>query len=102
MCAAFARICRVTLLIAAGDVEGVDVVTDGSVQRSLGHQIHGIGGGIDDGSSNDAFLVETVSETAGQSLVANGCGSTTDVEHAGVSELGAGVGINGVNRIRHD
>src|SRR5208283_4139978 len=95
------------LLIAAGDVEGVDVVTDGAVQHSFGHQIHGIGGGIDDGSSNDAFLVETVSETAGQSLVADSgrsdrAGSATDVlEHAGVPELGAGVGVNGVDRIRH-
>src|SRR6202521_4071189 len=35
------------LLVAGGDIEGVKMVTDGGVETSLGHQIHGVGGRID-------------------------------------------------------
>ena len=36
------------LLVAGGDVEGVKMMTDGGIEKSLGHQIHGVGRGIDD------------------------------------------------------
>src|ERR1019366_2514877 len=86
------------LLIAGGDVEGVEMVTDGGVEKSLGHQIHGVGGGVDDRGSDDAFLAETDTGGGGEILAAGG--SDADIEHVGVPELGAGVGVNGVDRIR--
>ena len=36
------------LLVAGGDVDGVQMVADCGVEKSLGHQIHRVGRGIDD------------------------------------------------------
>src|SRR5713101_10187179 len=74
------------------------MVTDGGVEKSLRDQIHCVGSGIDDGGSDDAFLVETGCGDAGEIFAAGG--SPTHVEHAGVPELGAGIGVNGIHRIR--
>src|SRR5271157_162318 len=89
------------LLVAGGDVESVEMVADSAVENSLGHQIHGVGGGIDDGGSDDAFLVETRSGTE-QRLVAElgGGDPLSRVGEIDPPELGAGVGVNGVHRIR--
>ena len=73
------------------------MVTDSGVEKSLGNQIYGVGIGIDDRGSDNAFLIKTGSGAAGE-IGAAGGGAT--VEHAGVPELGAVVGVNGVNRIR--
>ena len=84
------------LLIAGGDIEGVEMVTDGRVEKRLGHQIHGVGGGIDNWSSGNAFLGETGTGAAREIFAT---GSRATVKHAGVPELGAGIGVNRVDRI---
>ncbi len=85
------------LLISGGDVDGVEVVTNGGAKKSLGYQIHRVGGGIYDGGSGNALLEETGTAAAGKISTT---GSRAAVEHAGVPELGAGLGVNRVNRIR--
>ena len=42
------------LLVAGGDVDGVQMVADFGVEKSLGHQIHGVGGEIDDRGWRDS------------------------------------------------
>src|SRR6266849_7969490 len=73
------------------------MVTDGGVDQGLGHQIHGVGTGIDDRGSRYAFLVET-DRGAAREIYSAGR-RAADVEHAGVPELDAGVGVNRVHRI---
>ncbi len=44
------------LFVAGGDVEGVKMVADRGVEKSLRHQIHGVGSGIDNWSRGNALL----------------------------------------------
>jgi hypothetical protein len=90
------------LVIAGGDVESVEMMTDGAVENSLRHQIHGVVSGIDNRCSDDAFLVETVRRAAGQCLVADlgGGDSLSRIGEVDPPELGAGVGIDRIDRIR--
>ena len=88
------------LLIAGGDVEGVEMVADGAVEKSLGHQIHGVGVGIDDGCSDDAFLVETGSGDRKADTCRWLWRVPDRVEDVDLPELGAVVGVNRVDRIR--
>src|SRR3981189_1926767 len=47
------------------NVEGVKMVTDGGIEKSLRHQIHGVGGGIDYWSRGNAFLGKPGAGAAG-------------------------------------
>src|SRR5258708_8060079 len=69
------------LLVAGSDVEGVKMVTDGGVEKSLRHQIHGVGGGIDHWSRGNAFLGKPRTVAAGGVCAA---GRPATVDHAGV------------------
>src|SRR6202043_875204 len=76
------------LLVAGSDVEGMKMVANCGVEKSLRHQIHGVGGGIDDWSRGNAFLGKPGTVPAGEIYAA---GRRAPVEHAGVPELCAGV-----------
>ena len=84
-----------------GDIERVQMVADGGTEKSLGHQVHGVRVRIDDRGSDNAFLVKTGSGTARQILATGSRGAGADiVQHAGVPELGAIVGVDVQTGIR--
>ena len=84
---------------AGGNVQSVKMQTDGAVENTLGHEIHRVAVGIDDGRCDNAFLVVPLSGAAGQGAPAD-AGDGATIEHAGVPELDAAVGVNRENRIR--
>jgi len=67
-----------------------------AVIRTGRHQIHRVIGGIDDWSAHDSFLREPERGTAGQ---IHSAGRSSAVEHAGIPELSACIGVNGIDGI---
>jgi len=84
---------------SGGDVEGVEFLDEGAVLFGADQDVHGFGGGVDDGGWRDAYFGKD--EGALYVAVGEGGGAVCRVEEAGVPERGVvrAVGVEGVDAV---